>query len=83
MPRTYTNHSLNRQRIFDFVLQFQQKKHYSPTIREICAATGICSTSTVHGHVCRMIRDGLLTQANSKPRTLCAVPAIQLEANHG
>lgn len=83
MPRTYTNNSLNRQIIYAFVLQYRQEQQYAPTIREICAATGIRSTATVHGHVRRMIRDGLLTQADGQPRTLCAVSAMQLEASHG
>lgn len=83
MPRSYAIHSMNRQSIYAFVLQYQHERHYAPTIREICAATGIHSTATVHGHVCRMIRDGLLTQTVGQPRTLCAVSAIQLEASHG
>ena len=57
MSRLYTTRGTNRQTIYQFVLQYQQTRHYAPTIREICAATGKQSTSTVHGHVCRMIRD--------------------------
>ncbi len=77
MPRTYTIHSMNRQLIYDFVLQFQEEKQTAPTIREICAATGIRSTATVHGHVRRMIRDGLFTQTVGLQRTTVITPATQ------
>ena len=83
MSRLYTTRGKNRQTIYQFVMQFQQARQYAPTIREICAATGIRSTSTVHGHVRRMIRDGLLTQMDFRPRTLCAVTAMQTENPHG
>jgi len=83
VPRSYAINSMNRQSIYAFVLQYQQERHYAPTIREICAATGIRSTATVHGHVSRMIRDGLLTQTVGQPRTLCAMSDMRLGATHG
>lgn len=83
MSRLYTTKGTNRQTIYQFVLQYQQAQHYAPTIREICAATGIRSTSTVHGHVCRMIRDGLLTHTAFRPRTLHAIAAAKVGNLHG
>ncbi len=83
MPRIGSTRGTTRQTIYQFVTQFQQTRQYAPTIREICAATGIRSTSTVHGHVRRMIRDGLLTQMDFHPRTLCAVTAMHTEKPNG
>jgi DNA-binding MarR family transcriptional regulator len=31
-----------------------------PTVRELCAALGVRSTSTVHAHLSRLERDGLV-----------------------
>lgn len=43
---------------------------YPPTVREICSAVGLSSTSTVHGHISRLIEQGFLQKDPSKPRAL-------------
>ena len=43
---------------------------YPPTVREICAAVGLSSTSTVHGHINRLIEKGYLHKDPAKPRAL-------------
>ncbi|MDO4903547.1 MAG: transcriptional repressor LexA [Limosilactobacillus sp.] len=43
---------------------------YPPTVREICTAVGLSSTSTVHGHINRLIEGGFLQKDPSKPRAL-------------
>lgn len=35
-------------RVYTFLIDFYNKNGYMPTIREICRATGIKSTSDVH-----------------------------------
>lgn len=40
-----------RKKIYDFLVEFITKNGYSPSIREICAGTGIASTSNVHHHL--------------------------------
>jgi len=40
----------------------------SPTVREICAATGLTSTDTVAGHIDMLIREGYLTKINRHGR---------------
>ena len=37
--------------IFEFIKEQQLLKGYPPSVREICAAVGLKSTSTVHGHL--------------------------------
>ena len=45
-----------------------------PSIREICADLSIKSTSTVHGHLQRLEKKGLLNRDSMKPRAI-SVPA--------
>ncbi|WP_076462135.1 transcriptional repressor LexA [Limosilactobacillus caccae] len=47
---------------------------YPPTVREICSAVGLSSTSTVHGHINRLIEQGFLHKDPSKPRALEITP---------
>ncbi|WP_375663928.1 LexA family protein, partial [Bartonella sp. CL63NXGY] len=43
---------------------------YPPTVREICSAVGLSSTSTVHAHIKHLITNGYLQKDPSKPRAL-------------
>lgn len=47
---------------------------YPPTVREICSAVGLSSTSTVHGHITRLIEQGFLQKDPAKPRALEITP---------
>lgn len=49
-----------RKTILDFIIQFQKEKGYSPSVREIGQAVYLASSSTVHGHLKRMEKDGLI-----------------------
>ena len=48
-------------------------KGYPPTVREICAAVGIKSTSTAHKDIESLVRQGFLKKDPSKPRALMVV----------
>ena len=37
--------------IYEFLKDFTSQKGYPPTVREICKAVGLKSTSSVHGHL--------------------------------
>ena len=56
--------------IISYIVAFKQVHQYSPSVREIGQAVGITSTSTVHGHLERMRRDGLIETNTNNPRTL-------------
>ncbi len=43
---------------------------YPPSVREICDAVGLKSTSTVHGHLKRLETKGLLRRDAMKPRAM-------------
>ncbi|MBQ3370770.1 MAG: transcriptional repressor LexA [Mogibacterium sp.] len=59
------------------ILTFMKKtiaaKGYSPTVREICAALDIKSTSTVHSDIKALEDKGLVKKDPAKPRTVLPV----------
>lgn len=60
----------NQQRILDFIKSEIQAKGYPPSVREIAQAVGLKSTSTVHGHLQRLEKRGLLHRDAMKPRAM-------------
>lgn len=60
----------NQERILEFIQQHTKEKGYPPSVREICTAVGLKSTSTVHGHLQRLERRGLLRRDQTKPRAI-------------
>ena len=60
----------NQQRILDFIKSEIQSKGYPPSVREIATAVGLKSTSTVHGHLQRLEKRGLLHRDAMKPRAM-------------
>ncbi|MDR1067616.1 MAG: transcriptional repressor LexA [Clostridiales Family XIII bacterium] len=58
------------QQILDFMKKELRRKGYPPTVREICAALDIKSTSTVHKDIENLERKGHLKKDPSKPRAL-------------
>lgn len=56
--------------IYEFIKSQIREKGYPPSVREICAAVGLKSTSTVHGHLERLEKKGLIRKDPTKPRTI-------------
>ncbi|ERI92939.1 repressor LexA [Clostridiales bacterium oral taxon 876 str. F0540] len=56
--------------IYEFMKSFVLSKGYPPSVREICEAVGLRSTSTVHGHLERLERKGLIRRDPTKPRAI-------------
>jgi repressor LexA len=56
--------------ILDFIKKEIYDKGYPPSVREICGAVGLKSTSTVHGHLERLERKGLIRRDPTKPRAI-------------
>ncbi|MDD3225649.1 MAG: transcriptional repressor LexA [Clostridium sp.] len=56
--------------IYDFIKYEVIKRGYPPSVREICAETGLTSTSTVHGHLKKMEKNGLIKRDPTKPRAI-------------
>ncbi|MBO5994115.1 MAG: transcriptional repressor LexA [Firmicutes bacterium] len=62
-----------QQKILEFMKEEITTKGYPPTVREICAAIGIKSTSTVHKDIETLVSEGYLKKDPSKPRALMVV----------
>ncbi|SHF14698.1 transcriptional repressor LexA [Clostridium fallax] len=56
--------------IYDFLKEYTESKGYPPSVREICSAVSLKSTSTVHGHLKRLEKKGLIRRDATKPRAL-------------
>ena len=63
------------QKILTFMKDEIRLKGYPPTVREICSAIGIKSTSTAHKDIANLVRLGYLRKDPSKPRALMIVEA--------
>ena len=61
------------QKILDYMKAEIKTKGYPPTVREICAALNIKSTSTAHKDIESLVRQGYLVKDPSKPRALMVV----------
>ena len=61
--------SAKQQQILDFVGSYTDENGYPPTVREIAAAVGLRSPSTVHSHIKKLIEQGYLDKAGRKTRT--------------
>jgi repressor LexA len=60
--------TVKQQMILTFLKSEIRKKGYPPTVREICDAVGLNSTSTVHSHLETLERKGYIRRAPSKNR---------------
>lgn len=59
--------------ILEFMKRTIAEKGYSPTVREICQALNVKSTSTVHSDIKVLEDQGLVKKDPSKPRTVLPV----------
>jgi len=65
-----------QQQIYDYILSFTSQHGYPPSVREIGAAVGLKSPSTVHFHLKGLEEAGMIIKAEGKTRaiTLPAAP---------
>lgn len=56
--------------IYEYIKKHILDKGYPPSVREICVAVGLRSTSTVHGHLDRLQQKGLIKKDATKPRAI-------------
>jgi repressor LexA len=64
--------------ILAFIKEEVSQKGYPPSVREIGEAVGLASSSTVHGHLARLEKKGLIRRDPTKPR---AIEVLGLEDN--
>lgn len=76
--------SAKQKQILEYMKEEVREKGYPPSVREICEAVGLKSTSTVHGHLARLEKKGLIRRDPTKPRAIeildedCALPEKEL-----
>ena len=70
MEKTRRARGDTQSRILHYIKQEISDRGYPPSVREICDAVGLKSTSTVHGHLCRLESKGLLVRDAMKPRAM-------------
>lgn len=63
------------QKILNYMREEIRKKGYPPTVREICSALNIKSTSTAHKDISNLVKAGYIKKDPSKPRALMLVEA--------
>ena len=56
--------------IYDFIRSYSEEHGYPPSVREIGAAVGLASPSTVHMHLKVLEEHGLIKRDSKKPRTI-------------
>jgi repressor LexA len=57
-----------QQAILDFIRDYPLQ--YPPTVREIGAAVGLSSSSTVHAHLTKLVELGFIERKPNSPRCI-------------
>lgn len=60
----------NSEKVLNFIEEYIDKNDYPPTVREICAGLGFTSTSSAQYYLKKLERNGSLTLAGSKKRSI-------------
>ena len=71
------NLTRKQQQIYDFILEFTNRHGYPPSVREIGAAVGLKSPSTVHFHMKGLEEAGVIVKAEGKTRAI-SLPGVPL-----
>ena len=64
------NLTRKQQQIYDYILAFTSENGYPPSVREIAAAVGLKSPSTVHFHMKGLEEAGMIVKAEGKTRAI-------------
>ncbi len=73
MEKRATKSEIREKRVLEFIKEEIKGKGYPPTVREICDALNVKSTSTIHKDIANLIDKGILKKDPSKPRALALV----------
>jgi len=63
-----------RDQILAYIEEYTHTEGYSPTVREMMAATGLSSTSAVYHHLQNAIEDGSVSYLRGRARTWRVTP---------
>lgn len=62
--------SPRQKEVLDFITEQISQKNYPPSVREICQAMGLRSSSTVHAHLKALEKKGYIYRDPAKPRAI-------------
>ena len=62
--------SKKQEEILTYIKDFTLEKGYPPTVRDICEAVSLKSTSSVHAHLSTLERNGFIRRDPTKPRAI-------------
>jgi repressor LexA len=68
-----------QQQIYDYILSFTAHHGYPPSVREIGAAVGLKSPSTVHFHMKGLEEAGVIVKAEGKTRAI-SLPGVPVHS---
>ncbi|MDU3490913.1 MAG: transcriptional repressor LexA, partial [Clostridiales bacterium] len=66
----YGKISEKQQQILDYIKEQILNKGYPPSVRDICSAVDLRSTSSVHSHLEKLEKNGYIRRDPSKSRTI-------------
>lgn len=72
----------SQQAVYDYIRKYIQENTIPPTVREICAAVGLKSTSTVHMHLKNLAEMGLIKQHPSMQRSITLCGEVPTPSNN-
>lgn len=67
---SYGKISAKQQEILDYIKEQILNKGYPPSVRDICAAVNLKSTSSVHSHLEKLEKNGYIKRDPAKSRTI-------------
>ena len=59
-----------KEKIYQFIVKYISDVGYAPTMREICKAVGLKSTSSVYAHLVRLETEGRIKTKAYSPRAI-------------
>ncbi len=62
--------SFKQQQILDYIKEQTLQRGFPPSVRDICAAVGLKSTSSVHSHLETLEKNGYIRRDPTKPRAI-------------
>lgn len=79
----YLDLSSKQVAILEFIKEQIALKGYPPSVREMCVAVGLKSTSTVHSHMNKLEKLGYIRRDPTKPRAIEVLDSNKLGSENG
>lgn len=74
--------SKTRQKVFDYIKETIDERGFAPSVREICKAVGVKSTSTVQYHLNALAEGGLIERGDANQKRSITIAGRSRRANY-